>query len=45
VLQEAAEAYLVGLLQDVGLCAVYAKRVPVMSKDIQLACRIRGQRA
>jgi len=44
-LQEAAEAYLVGLFQDARLCAVHAKRVTVMSKDIQLAPRIRGERA
>jgi len=44
-LQEAAEAYLVGLFQDPQLCAVHAKRVTVISKDIQLARRIRGERA
>lgn len=59
-LQEAAEAYLVGLfegekylkdaLTDVGrvdtnLCAIHAKRVTIMPKDIQLARRIRGERA
>ena len=44
-LQEAAEAYLVGLFQDAQLCAIHGKRVTVMSKDIQLARRIRGERA
>jgi len=44
-LQEASEAYLVGLFQDAQLCAVHGKRVTVMSKDIQLARRIRGERA
>jgi len=44
-LQEAAEAYLVGLFEDANLCAIHAKRVTVMSKDIQLARRIRGERA
>jgi len=44
-LQKAAEAYLVGLFQDAQLCAVHAKRVTVMSKDIQLARRICGERA
>ena len=44
-LQEAAEAYLVGLFQDAQLCAIHAMRVTVMSKDIQLAQRIRGERA
>ena len=43
-LQEASEAYLVGLLEDANLCAVHAKRVTIMPKDIQLACRIRGER-
>ena len=44
-LQEASEAYLVGLFEDTNLCAVHAKRVTIMPKDIQLACRIRGERA
>ena len=43
-LQEASEAYLVGLLEDANLCAVHAKRVTIMTKDIQLARRIRGER-
>lgn len=43
-LQEAAEAYLVGLFEDVNLCAIHAKRVTIMTKDIQLARRIRGER-
>uniref|UniRef100_A0A5S6Q5W6 Histone domain-containing protein n=1 Tax=Trichuris muris TaxID=70415 RepID=A0A5S6Q5W6_TRIMR len=44
-LQEAAEAYLVGLFQDANLCAIRAKRVTVMPEDIQHARRIRGERA
>ena len=36
-LQEASEAYLVGLLEDANLCAMHAKRVTIMPKDIQLA--------
>ena len=44
-LQEAGEAYLVGLFEDTNLCAIHAKRVTIMPKDIQLACRIRGERA
>nr|KAG5709075.1 hypothetical protein BaRGS_004714 [Batillaria attramentaria] len=43
--QEAAEAYLVGLFEDTNLCAIHAKRVTIMPKDIQLARRIRGERA
>ncbi|XP_058514678.1 histone H3.3A-like [Ochotona princeps] len=44
-LQEASEAYLVGLFQDTNLCAIHAKRVTIMPKDIQLARCIRGGRA
>ena len=44
-LQEAAESYLVGLFEDTNLCAIHAKRVTIMPKDIQLARRIRGERA
>lgn len=43
-LQEAAEAYLVGVMEDTNLCAIHAKRVTIMPKDIQLARRIRGER-
>jgi histone H3 len=44
-LQEASEAYLVGLFEDTNLCAIHAKRVTIFPKDIQLARRIRGERA
>ena len=44
-LQEAAEAYLVGLFEDTQIAAVHAKRVTIMPKDMQLARRIRGERA
>jgi histone H3 len=44
-LQEAAEAYLVGLFEDTNLCAIHAKRITIMPKDIQLARRIRGERS
>ena len=43
-LQEASEAYLVGLFEDTNLCAMHAKRVTILPKDIQLARRIRGER-
>ena len=43
-LQEAAEAYLVGLFEDSNLCAIHAKRITIMPKDIQLAHHIRGER-
>lgn len=42
-LQEACEAYLVGLFEDTNLCAIHAKRVTIMPKDMQLALRIRGE--
>jgi histone H3 len=44
-LQEAAEAYMVGLFEDANLCAVHDKRVTIQPKDFQLARRIRGERA
>ena len=44
-LQEAFESYLVGLFEDTNLCAIHAKRVTIMPKDMQLARRIRGERS
>ena len=41
-LQEAAEAYMIGLMEDTNLCAFHAKRVTIMPRDMQLARRIRG---
>ncbi|KAL7617407.1 hypothetical protein Lser_V15G00260 [Lactuca serriola] len=38
-LQEALEAYLVGLFEDTNLCAIHAKRVTMIKKDMQLARR------
>jgi histone H3/H4 len=43
-LQEAAEAYLVSLFEDTNLAAIHAKRVTIMTRDLQLAKRIRGDR-
>jgi len=43
-LQEASESYLVSLFEDTNLCAIHAKRVTIMNKDIQLARRIRGEK-
>ena len=43
-MQEASEAYLVGLFEDTNLCAIHARRVTIMPKDMQLARRIRGER-
>ena len=44
-LQEATEAYLVSLFEDTNLCAIHTKRVTILPKDMQLARRIRGERA
>ena len=42
-LQEASEVYLVGLMEDANLCAIHAKQVTIMPKEIQLACHIWGE--
>jgi histone H3 len=44
-MQEAAEAYLVGLFEDTNLCAIHAKRITILVKDMQLARRIRGEKS
>ena len=44
-LQEASEAYLVQLFEDTNLCAIHAGRVTIKPVDMQLARRVRGQRA
>ncbi|KAL9004118.1 MAG: hypothetical protein Q9188_003062 [Gyalolechia gomerana] len=41
-LQEASEAFMVHLFEDINLCAIHAKRVTIMQKDVHLARRIRG---
>ena len=43
-LQEAAEAYLVQVMEDANLCAMHGKRITLLVKDIHLARRIRGDR-
>lgn len=43
-LQHSAEDYLVNLLNDANLCAIHAKRVTIMPRDLYLARRIRGIR-
>nr|XP_029122659.1 histone H3.3 type c isoform X3 [Elaeis guineensis] len=43
-IQEATECYIHGLFEDANLCAIHAKRVTLMIKDIQLARRIGGKR-
>ena len=42
-LEEAAEYYLVSLLEDANLCAIHAKCIAIMPKDTQLAHHIHGQ--
>ena len=42
-LQEAAEYYLVGFLEDTNFCMIHAKCVTFMPKDIQLAHHIHGE--
>ena len=42
-LQEAAESYMIGLLEDSNMCAIHTKHVTIMPKDMQLACKIRGE--
>ena len=42
-LQEAAEAYLIGLFEDTNLCAMHAKRVTISPKDMMLAQHIQGE--
>ena len=41
-LQEAAEAYAINVFKDTNLCAIHAKRVTLIPKDIQLAWMIQG---
>ena len=41
-LQEAGEAFIVGLMEQGNLCTIHAKQVTIMPRDIQLACRIQG---
>ncbi|KAM9591766.1 histone H3-like centromeric protein A [Morphnus guianensis] len=41
-LQEAAEAFVVRLLEDAYLCSLHARRVTLYPKDLQLARRLRG---
>ena len=41
-LHVASEDYLIGLFEDSYLCALHAKRVTLMKKDLYLAKRLRG---
>ncbi len=42
-LQEASEAYMIGMFDDTNLCALHAKRVTIMPRDMLLARRLRGE--
>ena len=43
-LQEASEAYMVGMFEDTNLAALHAKRVTILPRDMALARRLRGDR-
>ena len=43
-LQEATESYIVGIMEDSNLCAIHAKCVTIMPKDMQLVHRNRGEK-
>ena len=45
VLQIATEAYIVGIFQDAQISAIHARRVTIQPKDIQIARRLRLERA
>ena len=42
--QESTESYVVSLLSDTNLCAIHARRVTIMPRDLHLARRLRGER-
>jgi histone H3 len=42
-LQEASEAYMVGMFEDTNLAALHAKLVTIMPRDMLLARRLRGK--
>ena len=43
-LHKASENYLVGMMEDANLLAIHAKRFTIQPRDIQLACRICGDK-
>ena len=43
-LQEAAEAYLVHLMEDANLCAIHAKRVTIFVKCVRIATHTQSER-
>lgn len=44
-LQEASEAFLIALFEDTQLLAIHAGRITIKPEDMQLARRVRGERA
>ena len=42
-LHEASEAYMIGMFEDTSLCALHARRVTIMPRDMLLARRLRGE--
>ena len=40
-IQEAMEAWLVRLMEDMNLCAIHAKHVTIQPRDLKLVCHIR----
>ena len=42
-LYEATESYLICLLEDTNLCAIHAKCVTILPRDMRLAQQIRGK--
>ena len=42
-MQEAAEAYCVGLFEDTNIAAIHTERVTIKPRDMQLVRRIRGE--
>lgn len=43
-IQESAEAYIISVFEDANLCAIHARRVTMMARDIRLARRLRSDR-
>jgi histone H3 len=43
--QEATESYIISLLSDANLAALHSRRVTALPRDLQLARRLRGERA
>jgi histone H3/H4 len=42
-LQEAGEAHLVGLFEDVNFLAIHCRRITIQTRDLSLARRIRNE--